>query len=250
MRVDLKGQAALVTGAAHRVGRVIALELAQRGTHILLHYHSASPERARHTLREIKSYGVDAQSVRADLSRPDEIEALMAAAGERFDGLDIVVNSAAIFQKRAFLEVSLDDWERTMAVNLRAPFLITQAAARLMLAKSEPGGAIVNICDAGVDGPWREYPHHGLSKSALWMLTRTSALALGPAIRVNAVVSGPIMKTAGRDISDADWAKVGERSVLRRTGQPEDVARAVAYLCSEDHITGALLHINAGEHLP
>ena len=119
-----------------------------------------------------------------------------------------------------------------------------------MAQKPIPGGVIINITDAGTDRPWPEYAHHGISKSALWTLTQVSALALGPAIRVNAIVPGPVMKSAGSEISDDDWARVGERSALRRTGTPEDVARTVAFLCREDYITGALLHVNAGEHLP
>ena len=249
MQVELSGQVALVTGAAHRVGRAIALELARQGADILLHYHRAGENTVRDAINELKSCGVAAHALRADLAQPAEIDALFAALSERFGRLDIVVNNAAVFQARNLLDVSLEDWDLTMAVNLRAPFLITQRAARLMARKPIPGGAIVNICDAGASGPWRKYPHHGISKSALWMLTQVSALSLAPAIRVNAIVPGPVLKTAGRDISDEEWAQVGMRSALQKTGEPEDVARAVAYLCREDHITGALLQVNAGEHL-
>ena len=249
MRIELKDRVALVTGSAHRVGRAIALELARQGANILVHYHRAAPEQVRDTLVAIKSLGVDAHAVAADLSDADGIDSLFAETEARFETLDIVVNNAAVFQKRKLLDVSLEDWDLTMAVNLRAPFLITQRAADIMAQNPIPGGVIINICDAGADGPWLEYPHHGISKSALWTLTEVSALSLGPAIRVNAIVPGPVMKTAGRNISDEDWARVGERSALGRTGTPEDVARSVAFLCREDHITGALLHVNAGEHL-
>ncbi len=246
----LNGKVALVTGAAHRIGRVIALELAQRGAHILLHYHRASAAQVQATRQDIESFGVTVHSARADLSQADGIDTLFDAWQKNFDRLDIVVNNASVFQKRNLLEVSLADWDLTMAVNLRAPFLITQRAAGLMAQQKPAGGVIINICDAGADGPWKEYAHHGISKSALWMLTQVSALALGPAVRVNAIVPGPMLKTAGSPMSDADWARSGERTVLRRTGSPADVARAVAYLCGEDFITGALLHVNGGEHLP
>ncbi|MCY3575391.1 MAG: SDR family oxidoreductase [Chloroflexi bacterium] len=249
MQIELRGKVALVTGAAHRVGRAIAVELARQGADILAHYHSAGEELARDAEREIKSSGVAAHSVRADLAQPAEIESLFAALQDRFGRLDIVVNNAAIFQARDLLAVSLADWDMTMAVNLRAPFLVTQQAARLMARNALPGGVIINICDAGANGPWRQYPHHGISKSALWMLTQVSALSLGPAIRVNAIAPGPVMKTAGREISDEDWARVGMRSALQKTGTADDVARAVVYLCREDHITGALLQVNGGEHL-
>jgi NAD(P)-dependent dehydrogenase (short-subunit alcohol dehydrogenase family) len=249
MRVDLAGRVALVTGAAQRVGRVIALALARQGASVLVHYNNASQSQLRETLQEIKSHGVAADAVQADLSRAEGVASLMTEAAARLDRLDIVVNNASVFQARDLLEVSLEDWELTMAVNLRAPFLITQIAARIMLENAIPGGAIINICDAGADGPWTKYPHHGISKSALWMLTQVSALSLGPDIRVNAIAPGPVMKSAGRGTTDEEWKRIGQRSVLRKTGRPEDVARAVIYLCSEDHITGELLHVNAGEHL-
>ena len=249
MRVELAGKVALVTGSARRVGRAIALELARQGAHILVHYHSTQPEETRETVQEIKSLGVDAFAVSADLSQPQGIDALFAGLESHFDRLDIVVNSASVFQQRDFMDVSLADWDLTMALNLRAPFLITQRAARLMAANPRPGSAIVNICDAGAEGPWPKFPHHGISKAALWRLTQVSALALAPNIRVNAILAGPVLKTDRADLSDEAWARVADRLPLGRTGAPEDVARAVVYLCQEDFITGALLHVNGGEHL-
>ena len=249
MRIELRDKVALVTGSAHRVGRAIALELANQGVHIVVHYHRSDPAQVRGTVQNIESLGVDAFAVQADLSDPQGVDALFARLQERFDRLDIVINSAAVFQQRDLLEVSLADWELTMAVNLRAPFLITQRAARMMAGNPHHGGAIINICDAGVDGPWQKYPHHGVSKSALWMLTQVSALTLAPDIRVNAIAPGPILMTDRPGMSDALWAKVAERIPLQRTGNPEDVARAVVYLCQEGFINGALLHVNGGEHL-
>ncbi len=140
MRVELQDKVALVTGAARRVGRVIALALAEQGVHILAHYNNADPAQVRDTLQAIKSFGVDAYAVQADFSQADAVDALFAGFQERFKQLDIVVNSAAVFQPRRLLDVSLEDWELTMAVNLRAPFLITQRAARLMLENPIPGG--------------------------------------------------------------------------------------------------------------
>ena len=249
MRQSLEGKVALVTGSVRRVGLAVALELADCGAHILLHYHRSGEAEARDALRAIKSRGVDAIAVKADLTAPGEIDALFEALTAHYGRLDIAVNSASVFQQRALLDVSLADWELTMALNLRAPFLITQKAARLMKANAIPGGVIINIGDAGMDGPWTKYPHHGISKSALWMLTQVSALELAPAIRVNAIAAGPVLKTDRRDITDEDWKRVAERLPLKRTGTPADLARAVAYLCQEDYITGALLHVNAGEHL-
>ncbi|MBC6936352.1 MAG: SDR family NAD(P)-dependent oxidoreductase [Chloroflexi bacterium] len=248
MRVDLSGQVALVTGAAHRVGKAIALELARRGVHILVHYGSSAAA-ATETVREIKSMGVDAFSVQADVSSQTGVETIFTALREHFGRLNILVNSAANFQKRDLLEVSLQDWQETINTNLTGPFLCTQAAAALMRQNDPSGGVIINILDKGALEPWPEYPHHSVSKAGLWMLTQVSAASLGPDIRVNAVIPGPVMKPAGANMSDEEWAKVGQRTPLRRTGTAEDVARAVAYLTSEDYLTGAVIHVNGGEHL-
>jgi glucose 1-dehydrogenase len=247
MRVDLTEQVALVTGGAHRVGKAIALELARRGADILVHY-GGSAQAATETVREIKSLGVNAFAAQADLRKPEDIEKLFTALREQFGHLHILVNSAANFQQRELLEVTLQEWQETMAINLTAPFLCTQAAAAMMRENDPPGGVIINILDKGVLKPWPKYAHHGVSKAALWMLTQVSAVSLGPDIRVNAVIPGAVMKPAG-GMSDEDWTKLGKRVPLKRTGSAEDVARAVAYLSSEDFVTGVALPVNGGEHL-
>lgn len=249
MRIDLNDKVALVTGAAHRVGRAIALELAKNGVNIMVHYHSSDPSTVRDTIHDIKSHGVDAFDVQSDISQSEGVDTIFEAIEERFGRLDIVVNSASTFQQRRLLEVSLEDWNTTLNINLRAPFLITQRAAQVMAENAVPGGVIVNIVDQGVDGPWITHSHHGISKLALWGLTQVTAVTLGPSIRANAVLPGPVMKPAGRNMSDEDWAKVGERNPLNKTGSAEDVGRAVVYLCQEDFLTGTLIHVNAGEHL-
>lgn len=249
MNIDLNDKVALVTGSARRVGKAIALELARKGVHIMVHYGGSTPEEVRETMLEIKSCGVDAYEVQADLSQPTAIEKLIEALEEKFGRLDILVNSASIFQKRNLLEVTLEEWEATMNINLRAPFLLTQAAARMMQTNTPPGGVIINICDKGTDGPWPEYPHHGVSKAALWALTQVSAVSLGPHIRVNAILPGPVMKPAGKNMSDDDWAKLGDENPLKMVGDAADVGRAVVYLASESFLTGALIHVNGGEHL-
>jgi pteridine reductase len=249
MKLDLTGQIALVTGAAHRVGRAIALELAAAGAHIVVHYHSATPEQVSETLAAIQAKGVQAHAVQADLSQPEAIGQLFEAVQAHFGALHILVNSASAFQRRGLMDVSLEDWQFTLAVNLTAPFLCTQAAARMMQANDPVGGVIVNISDRGADTPWLDYAHHGISKAGLLALSQTSALSLGPAIRVNTVIPGPVMKPAGRPMTDEGWAAIGEETVLQKTGDAEDVARAVAYLASESFITGAVIHVNGGEHL-
>jgi pteridine reductase len=245
MRIDLTDQVALVTGAAHRVGKAIALELARQGVHILVHY-GRSAEAAIETAREIKSLGVNAYTVQADVSTPEGVDTIFASLKEHFGKLHILVNSAANFQQRELLEVSYTDWQETIAINLTAPLLCTQAAAPLLNA-NENGGAIINILDAGSIHPWPKFAHHGISKAGLWMLTQTAAASLGPKIRVNGVLPGPVLKPD--DMTDADWEAAGRKSPLQRVGNAEDVARAVAYLCMEDYLTGTYIHVNGGEHL-
>ncbi len=247
MQVNLTDKVALVTGSAHRVGKSIAMELANRGANIVVHYHSSNDATVRDTLQDLKSLGIDAISVQADISTQDGVGKLFAAAVQHFDKLDILVNSASIFQQRELLDVTLEEWNQTMAVNVTAPFLCTQAAAELMQKNAPPGGAIVNILDRGAIMPWEAYSHHGISKAALAMLTQTSALSLAPSIRVNAVLPGPVMKPDV--LSEEEWRETGEKTVLKRTGDGDDVARAVAYLVSEDYVTGTTIHVNGGRHL-
>jgi NAD(P)-dependent dehydrogenase (short-subunit alcohol dehydrogenase family) len=198
-------------------------------------------------LHSIKSHGVDAFAVQADISQPEGVETVMDAVKENFGRLDILVNSASVFPTVGLMDIELDDWDKTIDVNLRAPFLFTQAAARLMAENDPAGGNIVNICDQGALAPWPKRPHHGISKAALWMLTQVSAVSLGPDIRVNAIAPGPVMKASG--MTDAQWAQMGNDLPLKRNGNPEDVGRGVVYLCRNSFLTGVLLPINGGEHL-
>lgn len=248
MRLDLTDHVALVTGSAHRVGRAIALELARTGVHVQLHYHNSSPDQVRDTLHEIKAYGVNAFACQADISTPEGVVSLVDALKENFGRVNLLVNSASVFPSGHLLEITLESWEQTMNVNLRAPFLLTQAIAKIMLENDPQGGAIVNIVDQGVDGPWLKRPHHGISKAGLWALTQVSALSLAPHIRVNAVLPGPVMKT-NDGMTEDTWRQMGQALPLKMTGEGADVGRAVVYLASESFLTGVLLHVNAGEHL-
>nr|AIA18541.1 short chain dehydrogenase [uncultured bacterium] len=257
MHVALTNKVALVTGAAHRVGKTIALELARRGAHIMLHYYHSPDEAVRETLQEIKSLGVKAFQVQADIGTVEGVETVFSAVRESFGELDILVNSASIFQKRSLLDVTPEEWHQTMNINLFGPFLCTQQAVKLMreVPEEDPdepitqikqaGGVIINICDKGSIDPWPDCAHHGISKAGLLALTKVSAASLGPDIRVNAVIPGPVLKP--EDYNDERWKKSGARVPLLRTGTPGDVARAVAYLASEDYITGAVLHVDGGD---
>lgn len=249
MRIDLTNQVALVTGAAHRVGKAIALELARQGVNILVHYGGTAENVVRETVHDIKSLGVDAFAVQADLSNPDSVNTLFSELREHFGRLHILVNSASNFQKRDLLDVTLDDWQTTLNTNVTAPFLCIQAAVPLMRENNPPGGVIINILDKGALQPWPQYPHHGVSKAALMALGQVSAVNLAPDIRVNGIIPGAVMKPAGSNMSDAEWEAIGKKTPLQRTGSPDDVGRAVVYLAAESFVTGAIIHVNGGEHL-
>jgi NAD(P)-dependent dehydrogenase (short-subunit alcohol dehydrogenase family) len=243
--MDIHGKVALVTGAAHRVGKVIALALAGRGAHVVVHYNR-SEEAARETVAEIRALGVQAITVKANLGNPLEIEDMFTQIEAFFGRLEILVNSASTFQPAELLELTLDDWNYTMAINLRAPFQCSQLAAHLMLARGA-GGAIVNVADVAGQRPWPKYPHHSVSKAGLLMLTQVMAKSLGPDIRVNAVVPGPVLKP--EHLPDARWHRLGQKLPLKRTGRPENVGQAVAALVENDFITGAILNVDGGDSL-
>lgn len=243
----MTGQVAVVTGAAHRVGRAIALELARAGVHVLVHYFRTSDDAVKETLHDVKSLGVDAIPVRADLSAPEGVDAIFAAVREHFGRLNILVNSASNFQRRQLLDVTLDEWDETMRINLTAPFLCTQHAIRLMRENQPPGGVIVNILDRGALEPWVDYAHHGVSKAGLLALTQVTAAGYAPDIRANAVIPGLVLKPDGMD--EARWQRYARATPLGRSGTAEDVGRAVVYLASEDFLTGVVLRVDGGASL-
>ena len=247
--MELTGRTALVTGGARRVGKAIALELARRGAAIVVHYGSSAGA-AEETVAEIESLGTRAWAVQADLREVPAIDRLFAEIAELGAGLDVLVNSAASFERAPFEQIEPDAWDEVLALNLRAPFLCMQRAAPMMRESGSPaGGAVVNISDLSGVTPWKRFAHHGTSKAGLIHLTRVAAAALAPGIRVNCVVPGAILPPPGMDEDSETWRKLGESAPLKKTGDPEGLARAVAFLISNDFITGAVLPVDGGEHM-
>jgi NAD(P)-dependent dehydrogenase (short-subunit alcohol dehydrogenase family) len=242
--MELRGKTALVTGAAHRVGRSIALALARRGCELAVHYHGAEAE-AEATEREAVALGVRAVRARADLRRAEDVVRLFEAIDASLGPVHILVNSAAELEAQELLSLTEADWDRVLDLNLRGPFLCLQQAARRMLAGD--GGAIVNISDAAAHWPWPRYPVHSVSKAGLEMLTRVAAVALAPKIRVNAVAPGPVEKP-GR-MPEARWSALGRALPLARTGTSQDVAEAVVFCLENDYMTGEVLLVDGGDHL-
>lgn len=249
--MELKGKVALVTGASRRVGKAIALALAGEGTGIVLHYGS-SARVAEETAAEIRELGVPVWPLQADLTRPPEIQALFARISAEPGRLDLLVNSAASFESKPFDEITAADWDRVLALNLRAPFLCTQAAARLMGVTPRPEGEsalVVNLVDLSGVLAWRQYAHHGVSKAGLAHLTKLAARELAPAVRVNAVLPGAVLPPPGVDEASETWRRTWRRLPLARPGSPEAVGRAVVFLARADFITGAVLPVEGGERL-
>lgn len=244
MQLELAGQVAIVTGAAHRVGKSIALELARSGVHIVLHYFHAPLDVVQATTDALRSHNVEVLPVQADLSAANGVDALFDAVRQYFGRLDILVNSASNFQRRQLHEVTLDDWNETISTNLTAPFLCTQRAIALMREKNPSGGVIINIGDRGALDAWVAFAHHGISKAGLLALTRVTAAGYGPDIRANMIIPGYILKPDAMD--DARWQALADDLPLARPGSAEDVGRAVVYLASEDYLTGVVLHVDGG----
>ena len=245
--MDLRGKVALVTGGAHRLGKVIALALAQEGADVVIHY-GRSAEKAHRTKAEIEAVGVKAITVTANLAEPGEIEAMFAAVESQWGRLDVLVNSAASFQRQAFEAVTVEDWDQVLAVNLRAPFLCSQHAARLM-RKGNEQGLIVNLLDLSGVYPWMDHVQHGVSKAGLRHLTKIAARSLAPHVRVNALTLGAILPPAGVSKDSPGWQNLEASLPLQRAVDPQEVGRVVVSLAESNFITGAEVFLTGGEHL-
>lgn len=241
--MDLDGRSALVTGGAHRVGRALSLALGGARMRVAIHYHS-SREEGENTARALTEIGAEAHLIQADLRRPGEPERVVQEAAERFDGLDVLVNSAAVMRRTPLGKVGVTEWDDMFALNLRAPFFAAQAAAVVM---RDRGGVIVNIADLAAFETWPAYVPHGISKAGVIQLTRALARVLAPTIRVNAIAPGAVLLPPGWDESEAK--KIAGATPLRRIGSPEDVAGALLYLLRSDFVTGETLVVDGGRHV-
>lgn len=241
--MELEGRVALVTGAGTRVGRVIALALGKAGMSVGVHY-SGSEKGARQTADEIIAAGSDARTLPGDLIDPATAPRLVEHTNKIFGSLDVVVNSAAVMLRTPVGEVLVEDWDAMFALNLRAPFFLCQAAARVM---GEKGGAIVNIADLAAFETWRGYIPHSITKAGVVQMTRGLAHALAPKIRVNAIAPGPVLLPDGWTQEQAD--KLISTTPLGRLGSPEDVANATLYLLSADYVTGETIIVDGGRHI-
>lgn len=241
--MDLRDRVALVTGGGRRVGRALALALAGRGAVVAVHYN-ASEQGAKEVVSSITKSGSRAEAFGADLTNADAPEELVARVAKRLGAIHVLVNSAAIMERTPFGETTAEQWERIFALNLRAPFLLSQAAAT-HLRKSR--GAIVNIADLAAFETWPGYIPHGLSKSGVVHLTKALARILAPEVRVNAIAPGTVLLPD--DWTRDDEARLNETTPLHRQGSPDDVAAAMLFLLDVDYITGETIIVDGGRHI-
>ena len=235
----LQGKVALVTGAAKRIGRTLALSLAENGASVAITWRNSQADAAQ-TLAELQALGVDAAAFRAELRDPAQVRAAIESAAARFGRLDILVNSAGRFETAALEAITVEQWDAMFEINTRAPFLAAQAAYPHLKSAH---GRIINIGSLGGLHPWPTHAHYCTSKAALHMLTRTLSKAWAPEISVNCVAPGMIVNGE----VDPEYEHFARRTPMQRNGSPGDVAAAVLFFATSPHfITGQILSVDGG----
>ena len=235
----LAGKRALVTGGAKRIGRTIALELAEAGADVAITF-LGSEEDALATVAVVEAAGVRGLAVRCDVRDEASVNAAVAAAVEGFGGLDLLVNNAGAFETRVLEQISAEQWDAMFATNTRGPFLMAKAAHAHLKAAH---GRIVNIGSLGGIHPWPTHAHYCTSKAALHMLSETMAKAWAPEISVNCVAPGMIVMG---EVNPA-YEEFAVKTPMKRNGRAEDVAAAVLFFATGPHfITGQLLAVDGG----
>lgn len=235
---------ALVTGAARRIGRAIALDLARHGWAVAIHYNNSARE-AADTVAEIEAAGGSATALQAPLDDEDKVRSLIPAAIDALGPVSLLVNNAASFVHDDIQGGTRETWDLHMEANLRAPAVLIQEFARAL-----PDGAlgnVVNILDQRVWNPTPYFMSYTVSKMALWTLTRTLAMSLAPRIRVNAIGPGPTLKGERQteDHFELQWKSVP----MRRSTNPDEVAAAIRFILDAPSITGQMIALDGGEHM-
>ncbi len=234
----------LVTGAAKRLGRAIALDLGAAGWNVAVHYNGSAAD-AEEVAAEIRTKGVTATTIKANFARESETANVVPAAAKAIGPLTALINSASLFENDDWRSASRQSWDDHMEANLRAPFLLAQMFAKQL--PREAKGDIVNIIDQRVLKPTPQFLSYSLSKAGLYWLTKTLAQGMGPNIRVNAVGPGPTLKNPRQ--SDADFNRQRDATILKHGADPADICGAVRYLLSAEAVTGQMIAVDGGQHL-
>jgi len=243
--VDLTGKVALVTGGAVRLGKAIALGLAERGVDVAITYNSSAGP-ADQTVAEIETLGQHSVAFRANFADDTGHAGLVAGVAAELGRMDVLVNSAAVFQHGNWDDTTVENWDRHFAVNLKAPFFLSQAFAQYIQAASGRGH-IVNIADWRGVRPGKDHIAYTLTKAGLVAMTKSLALALAPEIQVNAIAPGLILPPPGAD--EAFLRRKAQGIPAKRFGSPEEIVKAVLYLLDANFVTGDLVNVTGGEHL-
>jgi glucose 1-dehydrogenase len=246
--MDLTGKTALVTGGGVRVGRALAIALAQAGCNIFIHYGN-SQAGAAETQTAVEKLGKKAYLYSANLADPDATATVIPEAQTIFGQVDILINSASIFpHEDKFLQTDVDLWDRIFAVNLRAPFQLSQAFAKQVAEGSQ--GKIININDARIPRPRPDHFAYRLTKRGLWDMTEILALELAPNITVNGLALGQILEAHNTPDPKQYMQDYADRRIpLKIPGNPQVVTDAALYLLQQDFLTGTTIHLDGGEYL-
>jgi pteridine reductase len=239
---DLKEKVALITGASKRIGRALAIALAEEGVNIVAHDRRSQETETAKVCGEVEKCGARSWKVIADLEKPEEYETLVARALRAAGSLDILINNASIFSPSALMDVGFGDVTRHVHVNAWAPFVLSREFARLVRR-----GKIINLLDTKIAGQDPAHVAYILSKRLLADFTGMCALEFAPGITVNAVAPGLILPPAGKDESYLD--ELAQKLPLKRHGKPDDIADAVLYLLKSDFVTGQTIYVDGGRRL-
>jgi pteridine reductase len=231
----------LITGGSKRIGKSVAISLAEKGYSIALHYHSSKSE-AEEGASEIRKHGVQCRLYPADLSIMENINALIPNVLQDFPDLLLLINNASVFHRAYLMDTDSTLFDRTFTINFKAPFFLSRDFAYYC-----DHGQIINMLDTKISTSLTSYFAYTLSKKALFEFTKMAAKELGPNIRVNGICPGLILPS--REFSRREFEKMGTKIPLKRTGNPSDILSAVHFLMDNTYITGETIFIDGGEHL-
>nr|AIA14262.1 short chain dehydrogenase [uncultured bacterium] len=238
-----------ITGGARRIGRAIALDMARRGAHLVIHYKS-SEEAAKALAREAKGLGRHTLLVQGDLASKSDLDRMVSQIEGAFRGLDVLINNASIYERTPIAEVTEESWDRMLSVNLKGPFFCAQAAARLMLVEGPRprGGRIINISDSAALRPYPNHLPYMTSKAALIAMTQAMALELAPEILVNCIAPGVVLPPVST--SPEEMIRALQHIPLGQLGSPQDIVAAINFLIEgTDYVTGQTIMVDGGRFI-
>ena len=242
--MDIKGKTVLITGTK-RVGQTVAKKLSLSGANIAAHYNSSASE-AESLVNELTANGAKAISVKADITKSDEVNSMIETVTNEFGSLDVLVTMASYFKPTAYSEITEENWDFQMSVDLKGTWLCAKAASEIMLKQG--GGKIITFGDWAANRPYKNYLPYFVAKGGVMTMTKVLAVELTPTIQVNCILPGPILLPEG--YSEEQTKKIADSTLVKRIGSPDDIADTVQFLIEgSDFITGALIPVEGGRLL-